>query len=654
MKHETATERYGRMRGRTLGLAATLLGGGLLASASAAAQTPGPAAPVPFDQVEGLPRRPPPLAGSAPAEELPDLSAEGWRLAPIRWSGNSATTLNSFRDHNGGGTVNNIQTLTLRSASHIYQPWLAQVNGNLGLMSGTTHRKLPDNTAADNNDVRSTSLTYGGSLNLFPVSRFPFQAYLDHGDSRVSSNSLGSQYTSTRIGLRQSYRPPVGTENYALSYDRSVLAADSGRSVVDSLQGNYSVALADHSIAANTRISQNTGGFNGEASRLMSATGSHIWRVEDGLTVSSTANFSDQQLRYLSSGVLSTNNNRLMQANSTFTWLPDEDLPLTVIGGGNLLSIETQTDAASNRFINLGGFLGLTYRFSSRLIGSGNFQLSQTQSGASRYLLAGGNGTISYTGTPLTIGNFNYNWNAAANGSIQTISSGASLQGATGQVGHGLTRAIVFSPANLLNLTLSQSVSLGTNSQTGASSTLSHSGGISWRLGYGDRLTGMFSAIVSDNLTTGQYSGHYRSIGLNGNGLTQLSRRAAITANANITWSQQKQQTGQQLQLGSQVFDTGTSQWNGSASLGYNHFSPFNIANLLYTISAQYSSSQVNQRILNGDPNALSWQITRSIQQRAIYRLGRLSFQFLNAFATVNGKKNASIFFQVSRDFGDL
>ncbi len=624
--HETETERYWRRGGKTLGIAASLIGGGLLASGSALAQTTAPATPVPFDQVEGLPRRPSPVASGAIVEELPDLSAEGWRLAPIRWSGNSATTLNSFRDHNGGGTVNNIQTLTLRSASHIYQPWLAQVNGNLGLMSGTTHRKLPDNTAADNNNVRSTSLTYGGSLNLFPVSRFPFQAYLDHGDSRVSSNSLGSQYTSTRIGLRQSYRPLVGTENYGLSYDRSVLAADSGRSVVDALQGNYSVSLADHSIAANTRISQNTGGFNGESSRLMSATGSHIWRVEDGLTVSSTANFSDQQLRYLSSGILSTNNNRLMQANSTFTWLPDEDLPLTVIGGGNLLSIETQTDAASNRFINLGGFLGLTYRFSSRLIGSGNFQLSQTQSGASRYLLAGGNGTISYMGIPLTLGNFNYNWNAAANTSVQSISGGASLQG----------------------------VSLGTNSQTGANSTLSHSGGVSWRLGYGDRLTGMFSAIVSDNLTTGQYSGHYRSIGLNGNGLTQLSRRAAITANANITWSQQRQQAGQQLQLGSQVFDSGTSQWNGSASLGYNHFSPFNIPNLLYSISAQYSSSQVNQRILNGDPNALSWQITRSIQQRAIYRVGRLSFQFLNAFATVNGKKNASIFFQVSRDFGDL
>ncbi len=668
MKKTKGNRRRRTPLGETLGFAAGLVGSGLLATVSpfahaAGGDTPaGPEAPLPFDRVEAPPVR----RGQAPAsiaQELPDLSGESWRMAPIRWGGTSASTLNSFKENNGIGTRSVTEMLTLRTASHIYQPWFAQVNGNLGVLSGTTRRTLPSNFSAPSDDVRTTSLTYGGSLNLFPLSRFPLQAYLDKSDSRASGNAIGTQFTSTRLGLRQSYRPPIGNENYAVSYDRSAISADIGHSVVNALQGNYSASLADHSLSANTRFSRNTGGINGEASRLFSAFGSHVWRVEDGLSVSSTANVSDQQIRYLSSGILSMNNNRLLQANSTFTWLPDEDLPLTVIGGANLLSTETTTDTGSSQLSNLGGFAGLTYRFSNRLTGNGNLQILQSNSGSTKRLLAGGNGALSYSGEPLVLGNFNYNWNAGTNIGFQSVTGGASNQTVSGQFGHSLNRSIVFSPENAVSLNLGQGVSLASSSQAGASTTLSHSGGVSWRLGYTERITGMFSAVLSDNLSTGQYSGHYRTFSLNGNGLAQLSRRASITANANISWSQQQQQQPQngqppqniqQLQLGSQIYNTNQSQWNGSASLGYNHFNPFGVANLTYSANVVYSSSQVNQRIVNGDPNALSWQVSRALQQRALYRIGRLNFQALATLATVNGKKNASIFFQVSRDFGDF
>lgn len=623
----------------------------------------GPETPVPFEHIEAPPVRRDPQPARI-AQELPDLSGESWHLAPIRWGGTSTSMLNTFKDSSGLSTRNITEMLNLRTASHIYQPWFAQVSGNLGLLTGTTRRKLPDNIAVASNDVRTTSLNYGGALNLFPLSRFPLQAYLDHGDSRASGGTLGTQYTSTRLGMRQSYRPLLGSESYAFSYDRSAVSADSRRSVVDALQGNYSLSLADHSISANTRFSHNTGGINGEASRLFSAAGSHLWRVEEGLSVATTANVSDQQIRYLSSGLLASNDNRLMQANSTFTWVPDEDLPLTIIGGGNLLSMQTTTDTGRTQLSNLGAFAGLTYRFSSRFTGTGNFQILQSNSGSAKYLLASGNGSLSYSGVPLTFGNFTYNWNTGTNVIFQSITGGAANQGVAGQLGHALNRAVTFSPANVLTLNLSQNLALSTNSQTGASNTLSHSGGISWRLGYGERITSAFSAMLSDNLATGQYAGHYRTFSLNGNGLVQLSRRASITSNANLSWSQQRQQARRpddQLvpntalpQLGSRVFDNNQSQWTGSASIAYNHLNPFSVTNLSYNASVIYSSSQVNQRIINGDPNAMSWQVSRALQQRLLYRIGRINVQALGTVATVNGKKNASIFFQVSRDFGDF
>jgi len=616
---------------------------------------PGPEGPVPFDRIQAPPpRRDLPLAPERVPQELPDLSGEEWHLAPIRWGGSVAAALNNFKDDGGTSTSTRSQTLNLRSSSHIYQPWFAQVNGQLGLMSANTERTLPGNLTAPGGDTRSNSLSYGGALNLFPLSWFPFQAFIDHSDSRASSNVLGTQFTSTRLGLRQAYRPLVGSENYAFSYDRSALTADAGRSVVDALQGNYSLSLAEHSLTASGRYSQNTGGINGEASRLWSASGSHIWRVEEGLSVTSTANFSDQQIRYLSSGLLSSNDSRLMQASSLVTWTPDEDLPLTVIGGGNLLSTATRTNTGSAELTSLGGFAGLTYRFTNRFTGTGNLQLVQTQTGSARHLLAAASGGLSYSGEPLKLGNFLYHWNTGTNASIQSITGGASLQSLSVLGGHGLNRSFSFGPGSVLSLTLGQSAMLVGNSQTGDSTTLSHSAGASWRLGYGERLTGLFATTVADNITTGRYAGHYRSFSLNGSGLGQISRRASVNASANLYWSQQKQPDQQQLQLGSQVYNTGESQWSGSAALGYNHFSPFGIPLLYYSANLIYASSQVNRRIVNGDPNALNWQVSRSFQQRLSYRVGRLNFQLLGTLATVNGKKNASLFFQVSRDFGDL
>lgn len=627
---------------------------GPLGPTAPAGATASPQSPLPFDQVLAPDRPRPPAVGATEPEELPDLSAEGWRLAPVRWGGTLTSTYNNFKENSGSNMITATEALNMRAASYVYQPWFAQVTGNLGLVSGTTERK--GGLLQSNNDTRTTAVNYGGALSLFPLSRFPFQAFFDHGDSRASATSIGTQFTSTRLGLRQNYRPMQGPENYSFSYDRSVVTADSVRSVVDALQGTYAVALEEHTINANARYSDTSGGLNGEASRLISAFGSHTWRPDEDLSVSTSANFSDQRISYLSAGNLATNNNRLMQANSFFTWLPDEDLPLTVTGGGNLLNMAIETNAGSNELTNLGGFVGARYQFSERFTGTGNFQLAHTQSAGARLLLASGNGMLTYVGQPLTIGKYSYNWNTGANAMVQSASGGPAMQSLSGQFGHSLMRNVVFSPANIVNFNINQGVTIGTNSQWGGMSTLSHSAGVSWRLGYEDRISGLFSAMLTDNVTTGQYAGHYNTVSLTGNGRAQLSRRASVTLNANVTRSQQKQDylLDQQLQLGSQIFDIGRPQWTGSAYLGYDHLSPFNIQRLSYNATLQYNSSQISQRILNGDPNAMSWQVSRSFQQRVLYRVGRLNFHVLNTFATVNGKKNASLFFQVSREFGDL
>ncbi|MBL8490543.1 MAG: hypothetical protein JNM82_07175 [Rhodocyclaceae bacterium] len=615
-----------------------------------------PEAPVPLDDV----RAPSPVsreAASRQEPDLPDLSGGELRLAPIRWGGNSSTALSWFNDGDGGTTLNNIQATTLRASSHIYQPWFAQVSGNMGFVSGTTKRTLGQQTApgpgGGDGGSRSNTLTWGGTLNLFPQSRFPLQVYGDTSDSRASGAQVGAQYTATRFGFRQNYRPETGTDNYSLSYDRSVLSGDIGRSVVDSLQGGYSVSLDDQSVSVNTRYAQNTGGLNGESSRLLGLTGSHSWRVHEDLSISTTANLSDNQLRYLSGGRLSENDSRLLQLTSSFFWRPDEDLPLTVNGGGSFLGMATRTDSGSADLSNLSGYVGATYRFSPNLTGSGNFQVARlTSEGLSQLMLAE-TASLSYSGDPLVFGNFNYNWNTTGVLTNQDITGGLGQRGINLQLGHGLNRSIVFDPGNVLNLNLSQSVSVGAATRTGPTTGLVHSAGTSWRLGYGDRITGSFSVSVSDTLTTGQYANHFQSVNLSANGLAQISRRSGVTVSGNLSWYRQ-QQENPILQLGPQLFDTRSSRWNGGGAVSYFHRNPFGINNLQYNASLLFTSAQTNQRLVAGDPNAMTWQTSTALMQRLDYRAGRLNFQVLGTVAQVSGKKNASVYFQVSRDFGAL
>jgi hypothetical protein len=92
--------------------------------------------------------------------------------------------------------------------------------------------------------------------------------------------------------------------------------------------------------------------------------------------------------------------------------------------------------------------------------------------------------------------------------------------------------------------------------------------------------------------------------------------------------------------------------WSGAGGANYSHRNPFSISNLVYSASIQLNTFQGNQRVLTGDPNALSWQTGAVFQQSVDYRIGRLNFRGTNTLNEIDGKKNVAIFGTVSRTFG--
>jgi hypothetical protein len=654
-RHDQKPRRFALLIGMTC---AAWLGA---ARAQTPAAQPGPEEPVALDRVRAGPASPV-SAAAAPAQDmLPDLTAiTSWSIPPVRWGGNTTSNY-SWNDASGNKSYSETQTVNLRGSSYIYQPWYAQVSGDVGLLMGKARQ---DGTVLNPNatNSRSSAMTYGGNLNLFPQSRFPFQAYLQKSDSRASANAVSSQYTTTRFGASQSWRPETGPQNFSANADRSIVEGSGVRSVVDAFSSSFGTTLGEHNVSANARYSRNSGDLAGQGSNLLTLGGTHSWHLEEELTIASSVNYTNNQIRMLNgNNGLASNSSQLVQAGSSFTWLPDEDLPLTIVGGGSFLNMNTETEAARANLTYLNGYANANYRFSNNLSGTAGLTLAQSQSNGVRQLSAGQNASVSYSGNPLTFGDYSYNWGLGGSVSNQIITGGASNRTVSGLAQHSVLRSIVLGEGNAISLNASESLSLAFGSG-GQSTVLTHSGGASWRRGIGERSVGTLSASVSDSYSRGAFASHYRSLTTQGNTQTQLTARSVVTANVNFVVSQQLSQP-QAAPMHDPITgapslpaatDDGSRTMNGSGQVRYMHRSPFGIADLTYTASLQTSAAQTNLRLVSGDPNALGWQTGRVFQQNVDYRLGRLIFRTTNSFAALNGKKNASLFFMIGRDIGDF
>ena len=662
-------------------------------AAFAAARAAQPEAPVDPETVRPGPPASPSAGTPTPSGGLPDLEAVTWAIPPIRWSGNTGSTYVYNTNFLGQTSLSDTQLLSGRASSFIYAPWFAQVTTTAGLStSGATYHSTDSTSKSD-----STSLNFGGNLSLFPLSRFPFSAYVEVSDSRAratgggdSAMAASTQYDAVRVGARQNYRPETGNENYNGSVDHSSLTSGGLSSIVNAFQGGYSTSFEDHGISASTRFSSTTGDAGGQGSTLFSATGSHNWQIpEEGLTISTSANFSRNDLKTLSttgSGLV-VNNSQVMQASSSFNWLPDEELPLTIAGGAGILNLATSTESANTSLMNLNSFVNASYRITNNLMASAGGTIattSTTNTGltpaaqndagtsagtATRLLTTSQNASISYMGDPLVFGDYSYNWGGGANLSNQTNSLGGNSRALGTSAQHSLNTTFPLSDTSVLALNASQSVSLnaagttstnsGTTNSSNQNTTLTHSAGAVWRANVGQVSIATMSFNASDTMSTGAFSNHLRSFHADGRLQTQLSTRAALNASTTVSASQQLSSpqtfTTTTTALGTTSTTMPSTVWSGNGQIFFTYRSPFDIANLLYTASFSANANQSNLRVISGDPNAVSWQIARVLSNQASYRVGRLVFQATASMAWLgDGKKNATLFGSINREIGDF
>ena len=491
---------------------------------------------------------------------------------------------------------------------------------------------------------------------MFSSSRYPFRAFFDRSDSRASGNFVASSYVNDRFGLTQNFRSEDGMSGGNFLLDRSVInTADGRRDDVTALSGSYSTQTGVVQHNANGRYSLGKRSGTGEQARLIGFNTAHNANISDTMNLGATINYSDSDIRTENGpGNSFSSRGRFLQLYSFGSWLPEfedlDDLPLTLNGGLRYTTQETQFGGDGFSAQTIGANLAATYRFSRNLTASANGAVNRiTLSNATGQLITQLGSSVNYVGDPLTFGNFSYNWNTGGTASWQSsVADTPANSMLGGQIGHSLARNYSVAEGQTISLNVAQSLNVINSQLIGASQSLNHTFSANYGLSAGERFSGSVNGTVSDVRTTGYNEQHYQTLNLGFYGQGQLSQLSSANINLMFNWSDQTYQSVDSFGLPT-TNNAETMTVNGSAAYSHQRFA--GVRGLRYNLIFAADSRLRDDRLFgnaNGDLDRARFSLTNRLE----YSIGLLDFRLSLINNEVGGKKNALVFFQVSRQIG--
>lgn len=598
------------------------------------------------------PTRPQQGASTLSAFAAPGSPKRSWGIPPIRWGGSIGGGFRRRSSDESDASSEQVYETRLRASSFIMQPYIALVSGDFGL---TMVRSQTDGAAGSN--LTGTSINGTGMLNVFPQSRFPFQASLALSDSRSDGSITSSNIERRRLALQQDYRPMVGTWRTSGQYDRSELTGDFGVDTVDRIGASFSGTLGEHSFTTNGSFSRNES--REQTTDDLFVLGSHGYRLSDATTVDTSATYTRQAFELGDPDFPLDGNTQSAQLFSYLSWTPT-DSPWRGTANARYFHTDSRSDGISYDSRNVGGSASLSYLASRNLNLFGSVGANSSGDGE---MSTNQNFGLNYSADPVTFGRNNvYNWFGSTSLSNSTASEGEATRAANASVGHSLSRSWQPSAYSFLNGSLNQSIGSSRSSGLGSvsSNTLSHGASLSLQANAGDRLSGFLSTSVSDSRITGDSPSTFQMLNV------QLSGRWRINAyselNSNLTWQLTRQESSEQNEFllidefGNPVFiDTTEQSRNSSISgnIGYSHNRAFGLRGMRYTADFRANTARDNAR-RRGDPDAEREpdRATLDLDQRLRYSIGRLDTELQLRVAELEGRRSELLFFRVNRHFG--
>lgn len=559
---------------------------------------------------------------AAPEGQTEEEESPGWGLAPVRtgWNGSVGLTVTApFGDQAGGNTTTFQTTLAGYLDTYIWQPWYIRLNGNAGVSWFSS-------SASEGGSTDSWSITGSGRVSVFPVSRFPFQAYLERTDSRVTGEILSSNFTTTRMGAVQSYASLDGTLNLQGTWDRSVLEQGRLSDTLDVFQATYRQVIPTPSMThlLNGQARYNLNDLVTGKTRTYDASLQHNVRPWEELTLTSDASYSGSRLREFSANSY--------QVGSVAVWNSPE-YPLTVTGAARAAVFSADALTASGDVTTVNLNLGANYALNRNVALNGGVNVqTQTDQPTSTFELAG----VSYTGDPLEWSGWSLFYGGSANLINQTgINSSLDLQ-ATGNysaqrpLGDFLGGQTIFSFGQGLvwNVVGSEEgQTLGNLTSTAA---------LNWSRYAGARQT-TIGLSLSDGRDFGGTQNSVQLINLQANLNEGLSPTSSWNGNLTV------QSTHQDGQGNSgQGWVTGVS-----AAAGYTQGRLFNVPRLLFTTTLFASTVNFSRSQGNLDPVTSQYSVTWD--NRLFYPIGKTEFELRVQATESKDQTQGIVFFRVSR-----
>jgi hypothetical protein len=590
------------------------------------------------------------------------------QLAPILFTTRVNGNINyAYLRNDFGASGNSMQTLGVivsanaRARSFFWQPWFAQISGDLGAIinSSRTNYSTPNSGSAGN------ALIMGNAyLDLLKYSRFPFMAHVFRNGNHASGTTSGinSDYLSNGYELTQRYRTFRGNLDGVVIYSHNGMGRANFGTEDARDQWNFNVSV----LPAKGQTLELNGNFNntnhplaGTSSYTDLLTANHLYQPNSAFSIATMGNV-------IRSGytmppgisVQQQNEYNSQQLSSFAAWRPIGS-PLTVTSSVRLLKTQIGNFATNFDYDNTNFNFGANYAWSRflRMYGSvnvndsGGIQTISTNAALSASKMFGDTDVI-------TLGGFRYSRYASAGVSTSSITTNnsnsftttnspasgtRSTQSLTGNLGHQLTKSTNYGNGNLtidMNQRLSELLSTRSTYSSAQShfSNLTTSGSVTWTRSEGRATTNIRLHATDSRALTGMQN-FFDLINLQASRNVHLVRHQSLTGDMTL----QTSRSGSYGQ--STPFIT-----TPSVHLSYDNQRVFAVKNLTFISRIEIVGAEIGASGYSWSNSPVN-MMTNSWDNDLNYFIGKFRLRLYSHLAKVNNLTQSTLLYTMERQF---
>jgi hypothetical protein len=546
------------------------------------------------------------------------------------------------RSEGNPGFDTHLATWRAHASTWVWQPYILQLDGNLGLTRSTD---------SDGVQRRESSFVTGGLFaQLFPRSHFPFRAYYEARDTRVEGGLFDRDSVSNTWGFLQQYSARRGGR-LSIDYrnaDTDELFEDgirAPRKFNSSVwQVNASKAFGKNDFRLLTAFRDLSRQEREQSEKRNTLSLRHRFRTSPRFFIEDTTFFSDERIALDGRDTA----RRFLQFNGMSTWRPETRRPLMVI----MRALAQGADA---------GPVGLE-RGTTNLVltGSANYQVTPnvTLSGIAGLTSADADEAeeenqafqrlrAMYRSDSIPLGRLQYNWGASGEAGNRRETNGIdeTTQDVAGNFSHSLSEVFSFNGGSQLQLSFSQQVAAIRDSQDRDEQSLVHSLFATWSRQLG-RSSHYVRLSASDRRLSGDKDDTFQLVTLQGSSRMQVNRNRSLNGGITVQYNSTTATMWDD-------WERDNSSVTYSANFSYVERDLFKVPRLnfiseLRLLSSDFRSNDILDQgiVVDPDRDDASWR------NRLDYRVGLLELQLLAEVREINNSWMSQVFLSIRRHYG--